>query len=389
MRVGVLAWLFPSPRFPFNGIYVREELDRLADHADIRVIAPQPIQYWRGDPYTETTVKGYPVIRPFTVAFPSWFFQRLFAECMAMTLSLHMRFFSECDLVHVHNTYPEAVAAVKTFGRRHPIVVTVHGTDVNVCALNPALRPAIVRALNSSDRVICVSGALAATLRDIGVSTEMEVIPNGIDTERFCPGDRRKSCAALGLDPDRPRILFAGNFVPVKGIEYLIRAAPEILAASPECEIVLLGAPAECAIARKYYELARNLGVQDVITVRGKVPNAILPSWMRAADLFVLPSLKEGFGIVLAEALACGIPVVSTRSGGPEDIVEKELGILIPPGDSEALADAVIRGLAREGIESPEFLADSMRRRFSHTFVTRKILDVYGKVLAEWGKRKA
>ncbi len=386
MNVGVISWNFPTPRHPFNGIFIREEVDRLTEHASMRVMAPLPNQFWFGGPHSEISPLGYPILRPFTLGFPTWFFQPLFAECMAATLFLHRGFFSGCDILHVNHAFPDVVAVMRAFGGKYPVVATVHGSDVNINAMDPRLQPGIRRALSAVDRVICVSGSLAARLREIGVSSELTVIPNSVDTRMFRPGDRREACALLGLDPDRPRLLFAGNFVPVKGIEYLVRAMPDILASSPECELVLLGARPGETDAQKYRELARSLGVEHAVRFQEKVPHPVLPVWMRAANLFVLPSLREGFGIVAGEALSCGVPVVATRSGGPEDILEDGLGLLVPPGDSGALAEAVIRGLAREGISTPDVLVESVDRRFSPAIVTRRILEVYTAVLDRWGR---
>jgi glycosyltransferase involved in cell wall biosynthesis len=186
------------------------------------------------------------------------------------------------------------------------------------------------------------------------------------------------SCEALGLDPECPRILYAGNFLPWKGIEYLIRAMPDTVRAFPGCELVLLGAHPGTGDRRRYRGLIAETGMERTVSIREWVPNRELPAWLRAADVFALPSLAEGFGIVAAEALACGIPVVATRSGGPEDIVTGGLGYLVPPADASSLAVALARALRREGVLDPETIARSASERFSHETVTRRILDVYG-----------
>ncbi len=277
-----------------------------------------------------------------------------------------------------HNGFPEGVAAVKAFSGHKPVVVTVHGTDVNMFAMKPSLRHSIIGALNDAAHVICVGTDLQHKLTGMAVTTPMTVVPNGIDTGLFGQGDKSESAAGLGLDPVRKRVLFAGNFVPVKGIEYLIRAVPAVLGAYPDCEFVLLGANPGKQDRVKYHHEIERAGAAENVRIVDRVPHETLPLWMRAADVLAVPSLNEGFCLVVAEALACGRPVVATRSGGPEDIVVEGTGKLVPTGDSDALAGALISVLNGEGVGDAEFLAESARSRFSYDVVARKLLAVLG-----------
>ncbi len=381
MRVAVISWLFPSRHFPASGIFVKEEIDRLASSVDIRLIAPLHNQFAFGEPSSFTAEAGYPVERPYTPLFPTWFMQRLSPFCMSMTLNRTRRFIRGCDLVHVHNAFPDTVAVVRSYDRDFPVISTVHGSDVNLFINRPDIGGAIIKALSRTRLVICVSRSLEATIRRFGVTSPTEVIPNGFDTALFTPRDKHAAASALGLDPDRPRILYAGNFLPWKGIEHLVRAVPAILRTHPDCEIVLLGARPDGSDSARYRELAGYLGVAKSVRVSPWVSVSDLPNWMNAADVFALPSLKEGFGIVAAQALACGTPVVATRSGGPEDIVTEGLGALIPPGDHEALADALLKVFSGEGIASPEAISASARDRFSYDTVIRSILAAYNRVV--------
>ena len=383
MRVGVISHLFPTKRRPAFGIFVKDELDHLAGHIDIRLIAPLPIQNLFERGFKGLSDELYPVVRPFTLAFPRWFMQKRYPASMAFTLKRYRDFFDGCDILHAHNAFPECVASVKAFGKNKPMIVTVHGSDINLFAMKPHLSPDIVNSLNSVDRIICVSRSLSDTLGEIGVATATEVIPNGIDTDLFSPGDRTNACKSLGLEPDRPRIIFVGNFHKNKGIEYLIRSMPVVLEKYPDCELVVLGARPGSKDMIIYDNVIAEVNVKDAIKIVVKVAHEILPLWMHASDLLVLPSLKEGFGIVLAEALACGKPVVAAKSGGPEDIVKEGLGVLVPPGDYEALGAGILQVLDGKGIENTQAMVKSVISRFSYDIITQKILDVYSDVLKE------
>lgn len=383
ISIAVVSHLFPTLSRPILGIFVREELDHLAEHVEIRLCAPLHNQYWfkRGWRIPETG--RYPVIRPFVLAFPRWFLQHHYPASMALTLGRNRSFFEGCSLIHAHNAFPDGVAAFRAFGAEKPVVVTVHGSDVNHFAMKPALRPAIVQALNQSAGIISVSRSLAETLRSIGVNTNIDIIPNGFDPDMFSPGDRTEACVSLGLNPDRPRVLFVGNFERNKGIEYLIEAMPRVLERCHDCELVILGAEPATGDTIRYRDTIAAAGVGNAVVIAKKVPHEALPPWIRASDLLVLPSIREGFGIVLVEALACGKPVVATASGGPQDIVEDGLGVLVPPGDSGALGEGILQVLEGRGIAGSHALRDSVVRRFSFPGVIQRIVDVYRVILGK------
>jgi len=383
MKIGVVSTLFPGKRDTHSGIFVSDEIDSLVRYhgCDFKVIAPLPNHRALGETRAFTAAAGYPVVRPFVCAFSRLFMQKYYPASLTYVLRRRAPFFADRELVHVHNAYPEAIAAVSAFGDRLPVVVTVHGSDINHFAGRPHLRPAIIRALDAADMIIAVSGDLARKVKALGVTTSVTVIPNGIDTGLFRPGPKTAAASELGLDPGRPRVLFAGNFLPVKGIEYLLQAMPAVLRRVPGCELVLLGARPGTGDRERYVEAMRVSGVRDAVTVVDRVAHERLPSWFRAADVFVLPSVHEGFGLVAAEALACGRPVVATRCGGPEDIVREGAGFLTPVRDPEALADAVIRALSGEGIMSSEAISAYAGSAFSYERVAGGIHDVYSRLI--------
>ncbi len=383
MKIGVVSHMYPTKRRYSFGIFVKDELNYLAEYVDIRLIAPYPNQRWFQKD-SKNTKEKYPVIRPFTLAFPRFFMQKLYPASLAFTLSRFGReFFDSCDIIHAHNAFPEGVASVKAFGKRKPIIVTVHGSDVTVFAMKLNLRPDIVNALNKVKNIICVSNYLSDKLKEIGVTSRIEIIPNGINTELFSPGNRTGASKLLGLDANRPRIIFVGNFVKVKGVEYLIQAMPAVLKKYPDCELVLLGARPDSKDFNKYRKHIASTGIENDVRIVTIVPHEKLPLWMQASDLLVLPSINEGFGIVAAEALACGIPVVATKSGGPEDIVKDGLGVLVPPEDYELLGEGIVSVLDGTGILNSEAMVKSIKSRFSYDIISKKIIEIYNNSLKE------
>jgi len=384
MRIGVVSHMYPSEQRPSFGIFVKDELNYLAKYVEIKLIAPYPNQSWLRKDSKNITREKYPVIRPFTLAFPRFFMQKLYPTSLAFTLRRFGReFFESCDIIHAHNAFPEGVASVKAFGKSKPVIVTVHGSDVTVFAMKLNLRPDIVNALNRVKGIICVSNYLSDKLREIGVTSRIEVVPNGINTELFSPGDRTGACGLLDLDMNRPRIIFAGNFVKVKGVEYLIQAMPAVLKKYPDCELILLGARPGSKDFKVYREHIASARIENFVRIVAKVHHEELPLWMHASDLLVLPSIHEGFGIVAAEAIACGIPVVATKSGGPEDIIKDGLGVLVPPGDYVLLGEGIINVLDGKGILNSDAMVKSIKSRFSYDIISQKITGVYNNTLKE------
>ena len=158
---------------------------------------------------------------------------------------------------------------------------------------------------------------------------------------------------------------------------------PIVLKIYPDCELILLGARPGSKDITRYDKLIKSVGIEDIVKIVTIVPHKELPVWFRASDIMVLPSIHEGFGLVAAEALACGRPVVATKCGGPEDIVKEGLGILVPPGDFEALGEGIVSVLDGDEIISSTAMAQSIHDRFSYNIISRKIVSVYKDILEE------
>jgi len=189
------------------------------------------------------------------------------------------------------------------------------------------------------------------------------VIPCGVDTNLFMPGDQAAARAALGLD-DRPRLLYVGRLAPIKGLETLLDAMARLRAAGSRVHLSIVGGDADEPVNGHEGELRARLARLDLggtVTFVGAQPQERLRAWYVAADATVLPSHYESFGMVALEAMACGIPVVASRVGGLQTTVRDGVtGLLVPESDPVALAgaldgllaDADLRyRLGREGVQ--------------------------------------
>ncbi|NQT51562.1 glycosyltransferase, partial [bacterium] len=260
--------------------------------------------------------------------------------------------------------YPDGFGAVRLAQKLgKPVVLTTRGTDVNEFCFRWPIRRMVRRALDGATRLVAVSGPLKQKMCSVGVPDDkVTVIPNGVDTAVFHPGDRAAARQALGLSPDDTVLLSAGTLVEKKGFQHLI-AGLGMAPAPPAARFYIAGRgpflPAlEQAVARA--------GVADRVTLLGHLSLDAMVRWYQAADLFCFGSLREGCPNTIIEALACGTPVVTTPVGAVPDLVQPgQDGVVFPMSApaafARALAEALDTAWDREAIA-----ARGSRRSWSH-----------------------
>jgi N-acetyl-alpha-D-glucosaminyl L-malate synthase BshA len=255
---------------------------------------------------------------------------------------------AELDLMHVHYAIPHATSAwiarkmLAEEGHDLPIVTTLHGTDITLVGIHPSFQPITRFSILHSQGLTAVSDYLAEqTKHDFGVPRErIEVIPNFIDPETYYPG--REPCHRDTLAPGGEKIVMhVSNFRAVKRIADVVMAFARIRDRI-DARLIMVGDGPERPRAR---EIAERLGIEDSVVFLGK--HAAIEELLSCADLFLLPSESESFGLAALEAMACGVPVITSDTGGlPEVVVEGEVGHLLPVGDFEGMADAGVSILA-------------------------------------------
>ncbi|WP_083881620.1 glycosyltransferase family 4 protein [Haloferax elongans] len=221
-----------------------------------------------------------------------------------------------------------------------------------------------------SDKVVAVSEYSATDLSERGVDDEkLVVVPNGVDTGKYNPGP-----SDIEFNEWETVLLYVGPLMDRKGIEYLIQSLPTILDKYPKTGLVIVGG----GESDTYEELADSLGVKDNIRFEGFVPDEKLPEYYRGADIFAFPSLLEGFGMVLIEAMASGLPVVSTTSSAIPEVVG-DAGLLCEPASVSPIAKQVC-----DLIENPELqheLSESgltrVESKFTWNAATEQLIEHY------------
>ena len=244
-------------------------------------------------------------------------------------------------MLYAHSALPHAVSAILSRSaaeayRDRPaprVITTLHGTDITIVGSDPSYAPLTQYLISASDAATAVSRSLARdTERHFCLGQKpcaIEVIPNFVDTDRFAP-------QAAAARSGKPRAVHVSNFRPVKRVPWLIEAFARATEGS-QAELVLVG---DGPTRQESCEAARKLGLGKRVRFLGE--RDALPELLRPADVFLLASSEESFGLSALEAMSCGVPVVATAVGGvPEVVVDGETGLLSPADDLGAFAQRV------------------------------------------------
>ncbi len=354
-RIVTFTNLFPSATLPTHGLFVFERMRRVAAASGLpwSVVAPVPNVVWplRTAAYrtwakvaARETWQGVEVVHPRYRHWPGLSLRRqataMANGARAVVAALAAR---ERIVLDAHYLWPDGVAAsllAKELGV--PFTMTARGTDLNVIASDPVVGAAIAQAAAHAHACGAVSSALGDRFAQVTGLPRARILDvrNGVDLQRFAPGDAAAARRSLGLPATGRIVLGVGRLVSGKGF----RLAAQAMASLPAgTTLVLVGDGLERAAITAAWPATRFLGA---------LPPDGVATACRAADVLVLPSEREGWPNVVTEALACGLPVVATRVGGiPQilgDPVPPFLGAMIAPGDGKALAAALRTVLAHD-----------------------------------------
>jgi glycosyltransferase involved in cell wall biosynthesis len=285
------------------------------------------------------------------------------------------------SVLHAHTGYPDGAAAALEASRRGiPLVITEHATYLAGLLADPVRRARYRAGGLTAARVIAVGGVLADQIRTElpEIADRVVVIPNMVDADAFI---------APGLEPRRDdEILFVGFRKRAKGIALLLEAFALARVIRPALRLRLIGAAPAASLDAEWRRQAEALGIRDAVVFEPEMDRGGVAAAMARATMFVHPSARETFGVVAAEALVAGRPVVAVDSGGVPEVLgpdPDENGAIVPPGDPRRLADAIVRVYDRRDDYRPEVLRDRAIARFGPAAVASRIADLYDEVIAE------
>lgn len=281
-------------------------------------------------------------------------------------------------VVHAHTAYPDGYAALGAAERLGwPLVITEHASFVARQLRQPEYRRRYLEAAEAASRFIAVSDMLASELRTAipEIGEKLVVVPNVIPLHAFDPASLEQR--------NRDELLFVGDRKERKGIVVLLRAFADVLEERPGATLRLIGKSSTDGDEARWKEMATDFGISHAVRFEGTTDRAGVAAALRRASVFVHPSPRETFGVVTLEALASGVPVVATESGGISGILADErLGALVPARDSRMLARAILRTLERLAEFDPQALRGAVAP-YSGESVAPRLAALYARVIAE------
>ncbi|MBL0742467.1 N-acetyl-alpha-D-glucosaminyl L-malate synthase BshA [Chryseolinea lacunae] len=278
------------------------------------------------------------------------------------------------DLLHVHYAIPHASAAymakqiLKTQGIIIPVVTTLHGTDITLVGKDASYEPVVTFSINQSDGVTAVSEDLRKeTYHSFQITNEIEVIPNFIDLEKF--KKQKKDHFKKAICPNgEVLVVHTSNFRKVKRVGDVIKIFADIHAEVP-AKLLMIGDGPERSKAET---MCRELNIHQDVRFLGKLE--AVEEVLSVADLFLMPSEKESFGLAALEAMACEVPVISSDTGGlPELNVQGVTGFMSPVGDVEDMSKKALFVLDKNNL--PTFKENALKR--AKEFDISQILPLY------------
>jgi N-acetyl-alpha-D-glucosaminyl L-malate synthase BshA len=361
MKIGITCY----PTYGGSGIVATELGRELAARGhDVHFITyANPIRLDAGLPrihYHEVEVSSYPLFQypPYCLAL---------ASRMAEVAACY-----DLDLLHVHYAIPHSISALlakqMTTARRLPFITTLHGTDITLVGSDRSYFPITKFSIEQSDGITAISGYLQdQTVQVFGVANEIRVIHNFVNCELYRPRERSSG---------EKRLIHLSNFRPVKRPLDCIRILSRVLK-SAHATLWMVGDGPERGPAES---LARELGIARRVEFLGKRDHVeeLIPQ----ADVFLLPSEMEAFGLAALEAMACGVPPVATQTGGVAELITHGVdGFLEPVSNVEAQAARVVELLTDDALR--DRMADAGRRTAETRFDTNRIIPQYERYYEE------
>jgi len=386
IKTAIVSHTYPTKLKSGQANFIKQEAHLVSQIADVELHIPAVYalpfqkQYNRSLQIDE---KDIPYHRFHYLSFPAKRLPSVTKQSLSHRLLKSLRK-QNPDLVHIHWLYPSGLSAPTLKKAGYPVVLTIHGGDWYSIESNQKLMTLISKSLLDCNKIICVGGQLLEIIANFypNLREKLIHIPHGIDTDQFYPiPDKKKIEQDLKWNTDKKNLLCVANLYHGKGIDLLIKAFSK-MSEREKYHLHIVSPASEREAKIHIDQLVKMHNLDQEITFYDSMRQKQLVDFFRGSDVLISPSRKEGFGLVVAEAIACGTPVLATRSGGPEEIVNPDCGILVDADSADSLStglESILKNLHRF---HPDKMHHYIKTNFSIPAKKEKLLAVYHDIIS-------
>lgn len=395
MNIFVIPSWYPSQREPLAGIFIQKQLDALSEiRPDLRIIvsrwghedselafrSPKKAMntiWWRvhnASRWLSRESGVQEILTPllnWSSKLPYGGANRLIS-INKKNLILAMQRFGKVDLIHAHVSFPGGyIASILSREFKIPYVITEHMGPFPFPAyteVDGLPRSEILIAFENASKIIAVSSSLSEEIRDLGFP-QPEIIPNLVDERQF---------KVAKIEKEKFIFLTLCTINDQKGIDVLLKA---IAKWNPDPQSVEFWIGGDGPMRLEYMRLSKELMVSDRVLWLGKIDHKNVSNLFESCNVCVVPSFHESFSVVCVEAIASGKPVIATKCGGPENIINEENGRLVAVGDMHELVEKLEFMYKHSTIFDPIKIRKDYQLRFSRVVVVNRIVDVYNNII--------
>jgi glycosyltransferase involved in cell wall biosynthesis len=391
-KVLVLSRNYPNTVMELLGLWVERLVRHCASFCETKVVSPVPYvpplrgfegyyaQFRRIEPHR--WADGVEIFHPRFLLGPGYVFHS--TEALTYYLGVrrlvdHIRRSFPFDLIHAHFAFPDGVVAAQ-LGRRYgiPVIITEQAPWRPWMDNYPLVRRQALWAARQSVFQVAISRSVRDSIVHFTHQpSKVHVIPDGVDGGVFTPLEK-------GENPDPNQILYAGQIFDNKGIDLLLKSMQQLITWRPGVRLVLIGGNyyrSKQLQELRLRRMAHDLGLDNHVQFVGMKSLPELVRYMKESAVLVLASRSESFGSILVEALTCGTPVISTRCGGPEEIVNDQVGILVPIEDVDNLTLAIKHVLTHRNHYNSDYLRKYALEKFSWEVIAHRTVNLYSDAL--------
>lgn len=341
-KILIASPYFPLKKRPIDGIFVAKEAELMRQFFEVKVIVTKPIALPGTQRYVSKSdiSSEYPSKIAKYVSIPGRRLHQI-TQLMFNFFVIRHLISLKPNIVHLHFLYPSALGLKKLAKSGQKCIITCHGSGLYDSMKLPSLMRDLGENLSFADGIICVGNKLKNDFINVWphLAEKIHVVNNHVDTTFFSPGDLRTAQNELGWDSSKIHALTVGNIQHAKGLDTLVNAIA-INEKLHHIQFHIIAAIRDAALEIQLNDLIVKHNLTNITLYSAKTKDELL-TFYRASNFYVQPSRSETFGIALAEAICCGIPAVATRSGGPEEIISKEVGLLVTPDSPHDLSSAL------------------------------------------------